>query len=163
MDIHALLEDEQEQLYHRASTTLLLCQLARTIHPSSQCNAMQLRNWRWSGPLLYQERALSGPIPQPWCRWPHSPPNQALQILCISAGEYLLSLTELCYHASSYQAMCLAELGTQMPPSGPLALLLNEVRVATDYILCPTAQHSSSPPFIWISQCLLRVCVKHHP
>ena len=35
----------------------------------------------------------------------------------------------------TYQAMYLVELGKPMPPDSPLAPLLNEVRVATDYIL----------------------------
>ena len=35
----------------------------------------------------------------------------------------------------TYQAMCLAEIGSLMPPDNPLAPLLDEVRVATDYML----------------------------
>ena len=35
----------------------------------------------------------------------------------------------------TYQAMCLAELGSHMPPDSPLSPLLNKVRIATDYIL----------------------------
>lgn len=47
------------------------------------------------------------------------------------AARTLSSVTML----QTYQAMCLAELGAQLPAGSPLTPLLNEVRLATDYIL----------------------------
>lgn len=69
-------------------------------------------------------------LPSKHCRFSAS---QLEKIYRAQAGtaRALSSVTML----QTYQAMCLAELGALVPPDGPLAPLLKEIRVATDYIL----------------------------
>ena len=39
------------------STPPLRRQLTKSTHPSSHCTTVQLRNWKWTGPLLHQLRS----------------------------------------------------------------------------------------------------------
>ncbi|XP_025756432.1 uncharacterized protein LOC112842962 [Oreochromis niloticus] len=75
---------------------------------------------------------VGGPatLPSKHCRFSAS---QLEKIYRAQAGtaRAMSSVTML----QTYQAMCLAELGSLVPDDSPLAPLLNEVRVATDYIL----------------------------
>lgn len=75
---------------------------------------------------------VGGPatLPSKHCRFSAS---QLEKIYRAQAGtaRAMSSVTML----QTYQAMCLAELGSLVPDDSPLAPLLNEVRVTTDYIL----------------------------
>ncbi|XP_039904084.1 uncharacterized protein LOC120744034 [Simochromis diagramma] len=75
---------------------------------------------------------VGGPatLPSKHCRFSAS---QLEKIYRAQAGtaRAMSSVTML----QTYQAMCLAELGSLVPDDSPLSPLLNEVRVTTDYIL----------------------------
>ncbi|XP_076746637.1 uncharacterized protein LOC112431703 [Maylandia zebra] len=75
---------------------------------------------------------VGGPatLPSKHCRFSAS---QLEKIYRAQAGtaRAMSSVTML----QTYQAMCLAELGSLVPEDSPLSPLLNEVRVTTDYIL----------------------------
>ena len=81
---------------------------------------------------LAKNRGVGGPttLPPKHCRFSTSQLEKIYQTQA-STAHALSSITIL----QTYQAMCLAELGSRMPPDRPLSPLLNEVRVATDYIL----------------------------
>ncbi|KAL7370927.1 hypothetical protein ABVT39_014473 [Epinephelus coioides] len=81
---------------------------------------------------LVQNHGVGGPttLPSKHCRFSAS---QLEKIYRAQAGTArALSLVTV---LQTYQAICLAELGSLMPSDSPLAPLLNEVSVATDYVL----------------------------
>ena len=169
----------------------LLHWLSRSKHSSSHCTAVQLRNWKWIGPLLHRlwsrrgiqvfsflpnrrvseitcpcslillrnsprretNRCLHAPrfpaMDSLWstlrlwrCPWQHiwhHVPIQALQILHVPAGGDLPDTdkhgqcTELHHHASDIS--CYVSGATRFKYASWLSPLVNEVRLATDYIL----------------------------
>ncbi len=77
-------------------------------------------------------QGVGGPtsLPSKHCRFSASQLDKIYRAQTGTAGA-LSSVTML----QTYQAMYLAELGSLVPPDGPMVHLLNEVWVATDYIL----------------------------
>ncbi|XP_039462961.1 glycerol-3-phosphate dehydrogenase, mitochondrial [Oreochromis aureus] len=115
LDIHGLSEDEQESSL------------------SAQCAAAAALVGHDDASLFSLFRRAAEKLQVDWPLLRQLRSRRAGEDLSGSGGtaRAMSSVTML----QTYQAMCLAELGSLVPDDSPLAPLLNEVRVATDYIL----------------------------
>ncbi len=118
---------------------------------------------------LSHNQGVGGPtsLPSKHCRFSASQLDKIYQAQAGTARA-LSSVTML----QTYQAMCLAELGSLVPPDGPMAHLLNKIQVGRGMASTVVAQRhlwltlSDVPErdraVYWMNQCLLRACLGNH-